>query len=128
MTDMLKTGVARLAAIRKSHASSLVTISRFGETDVPDISATVGHAPFLIVDDQGYETHVRVRDYLIASADYMFGGVVVEPKDGDRIIEVDGAATRTFEAMSPDSDEPSWRYSDPYRVTLRIHTKLVETT
>ena len=125
---MLKTGVTRLAALMKSHGSSLVTVSRHGEDDLVDVSATVGSSPFLIADAYGFETHIRMRDYLITAADYVFGGVIVEPQDGDQIIEVDGDVTRTFEAMSPDSDEPSWRYSDPHRVMLRIHTKLVETT
>jgi len=32
--------------------------------------------------------------------------------------------TFIYEVMAP-GNEPPWRYSDPYRRTLRIHTKLI---
>ena len=49
----------------------------------------------------------------------------MEPQAGDKIAEVLGAELVIYEVMAP-GREPCWRYSDPYRITLRIHTKQVD--
>ena len=42
------------------------------------------------------------------------------------IRETDGGKTYEYEVMAPGND-PCWRWSDDYRRTLRIHTKLIGT-
>ena len=68
----------------------------------------------------------EVRDYLVATADLILDEQRVLPERGDVIEETDGVAVYRYEVMSLGS-EPHWRYSDPYRSLLRIHTKLVAT-
>ena len=62
------------------------------------------------------------RDYLIQAADLDLG----EPQRGDQIRETQGATIYKYEVMAP-GKEPAFRFSDPYRKTYRIHTKLVGT-
>ena len=60
------------------------------------------------------------------TTDLLLAGVPVLPERGDRIRETQGATTYVYEVMAP-GKEPHYRYSDPYRKTLRIHTKHVST-
>ncbi len=41
-------------------------------------------------------------------------------------LTTDGDTTFVYELMSI-GNEPPWRYSDPFRIKLRIHTKRVDT-
>ena len=51
---------------------------------------------------------------------------VVLDERGDRIEETESGKKFTYEVM-PLGTEPHWRYSDPHRKTLRIHTKHIST-
>mgnify|MGYP000511424066 CR=1 FL=1 len=64
--------------------------------------------------------------YLIAAADLVLSGVQTLPQRGDRVVETAGDQQLTHEVIAP-GQEPCWRYSDPYRTTLRIHSKLIAT-
>lgn len=65
---------------------------------------------------------VESRDYLITTADLMLDGSATLPQRGDCIRETQGSLVFVYEVMAP-GNEPPWRYSDPYRRALRIHTK-----
>jgi hypothetical protein len=69
---------------------------------------------------------MQVRDYLIDTADLVLAGEQALPAKGDRIEEIDASKKHTYEVL-PLGGEQHWRYSDPYRRTLRIHTKLIGT-
>jgi len=90
------------------------------------LSATVGRTTFEQDDGAGAIVRSQVRDYLIDTADLVLGAAQTLPAKGDRIEEVNGGQKFTYEVM-PMGSEPHWRYSDPYRRTLRIHTKHVGT-
>ena len=64
------------------------------------------------------------RDFLVLAADLVLAGKAELPRAGDRIRETDGGQIFLYEVMAP-GGEPPWRYSDPYRRALRIHTKFV---
>ena len=51
----------------------------------------------------------------------------IDPRAGDTIVEIDGNHTFIFEVMALGGDPP-WRYSDPFRLKLRIHTKQIESS
>lgn len=53
-------------------------------------------------------------------------GVRILPKRGDQIIELVDGMKFIYEVLPIGSQKP-WRYSDPYRLKLRIHTKLTGT-
>ncbi len=121
---MLHRGQAWLAGKLTKHASRRVVYRR-DELGV-ELSATIAKSEYEQDDGEGVITRAQVRDYLIDTNALLLSIIGSLPRRGDRIVEVDGETTFIFELMSIGNDPP-WRYSDPFRVKLRIHTKLVET-
>lgn len=124
MTDLLSKGSEWLESQRTEHMTRLVAYQR-GTASV-ELPATVGRTLFRIDKGYGVQEHYESRDYLVLAGDLILGGAPVLPKAGDRVRETDGGKVFVYEVMAP-GNEPAWRYSDPYRQTLRIHTKLVAT-
>ncbi|MEZ6097165.1 MAG: hypothetical protein R3C03_23570 [Pirellulaceae bacterium] len=123
MGDMLEAGSNWLQQKRKQHATKAVVYRRGNKT--VSVLATIGRTVF--EQDDGAGSIIRgVRDYLIDTADPILNGQPVLPEKGDRVEESSEGRRFIFEVM-PIGKEPHWRYSDPYRTTLRIHTKLIET-
>jgi len=124
VADLLQKGSDWLEGMRTAHASRPVVYVR--GTDSVEVSATVGKTVFRLDKGYGVIERVEARDYLILAADIVLGGAAALPKAGDRIREVEGNKAFVYEVMAP-GNESCWRYSDPYRRTLRIHTKHVAT-
>ena len=118
MVDILKNALSWLESQRKKHLTFPVLYRRGGEASFT-VPATIGKTIFRIEDDYGRIVHYESRDYLISSADLLINAIIITPQKGDEIID-DGFI---YEVMAP-ANEPEWRYSDSYRNTLRIHTKL----
>ncbi|TWU39325.1 hypothetical protein [Novipirellula artificiosorum] len=123
MSDMLQRGQQWLSERLTEHASREV-IYRRGELGV-ELQATIGNSAYQQDDGEGAITRCQVRDYLINTTDLLLSAIGTLPRRGDRIVE-EGEPSVVFEVMSLGGDPP-WRYSDPYRLKLRIHTKQVET-
>jgi hypothetical protein len=121
---MLHRGQSWLAEKLTKHASRRVVYRR-DELGV-ELSATIAKSEYEQDNGEGVVTRAQVRDYLIDTNALLLSIIGSLPRSGDRIVEVDSETTFIFELMSIGS-EPPWRYSDPFRVKLRIHTKLVET-
>ncbi len=124
MTDLLDKGSAWLEGQRKKHATREVTYLRGANAVV--VKSTIGRTLFEQDDGAGVIIRTQVRDYLIDTADLVLAGQPTLPEKGDRIEETDAGKKYVYEVL-PLGSEPHWRYSDPYRRTLRIHTKLVGT-
>jgi len=122
MGDLLKQGSDWLEAQRTRHASRTVVYQR-GD-GLLELAATVGRTVFEMDTAMGLQERFESRDFLVLAADLFLGGNAMLPARGDRILETDGATTFTYEVMAP-GKEPHFCYSDPYRKTLRIHTKQV---
>ena len=120
MANLLADGVANLHVHRKAHMSSPVVYSR-GAASVT-VSATVGRTVFEAEDDSGSITRVTVRDFILTAADLVLDGSAAEPQAGDEIRETVGSTVFVHEVM-PVPGEGVWRWSDPHRVALRVHTK-----
>jgi len=120
MADLLQTGSDWLADQLKTHAGRTVTYRR--GTDTVAVTATIGRTEFEVDDEFGVLRKIESRDFLILAADLVLNGQAVLPERGDEIDETQGGVTYTYEVMAP-GKEPHFRYSDPYRKTLRIHTK-----
>ena len=90
------------------------------------MSAVIGRSTYQQDNGEGLVTRSQVRDYLIDTQSLLFSIIGGLPKRGDRIIEIDGEQTFVFEVMSLGGDPP-WRFSDPFRLKLRIHTKQIDT-
>jgi hypothetical protein len=120
--DLLQKASDWLEEMRVKHASRFVTYKR--DTDAAMVSATIGRTVFQIDDGGGIGTQYESRDFLILAAELVIRGKLVLPQRGDRILEMQGEQTIEYEVLAP-GKEPCWRYSDPFRKTLRIHTKQV---
>jgi hypothetical protein len=124
MPDLLEQGAAWLESQRTRHMARIVTYVR-GEGRV-DVAATIGKTTFEQADEYGVIHRTESRDFLVLTAVLVLAGTSTLPKAGDRIRETAGDQVFVYEVLAP-GGEPPWRYSDPYRKTLRIHTKHVGT-
>ena len=123
MPNLLEVGSQWLAGKLKEFASKSVLYRR-GSQEVP-VSATVGRTLLKLQDGfGGVRMEWTDRDFLIAAADLVLNGTRVLPERGDQIRETLGSRTFVYEVMAP-GQEPPWRWSDEFRVLLRIHTKQV---
>lgn len=122
MADLLQQGSDWLEDMREAHATRPVAYVR--GVDSVEIFATVGRTVFSIDKGSGVMERIEARDYLVTASALTLGGVVILPKAGDRILEAEGDKAYVHEVMAP-GGEPCWRWSDPYRKTLRIHTKQI---
>ena len=124
MGDLLRTGSDWLEAMRHKHASRTVTYRR-GAASV-ELAATVGRTEYDVDTGHGIVERYESRDYLLRTADLVLGGAAGTPQAGDRIEEVIAGDTVVYAVMAP-ANEPVWAYSDPGRITMRVHTKQVDT-
>ena len=116
MADLLRDGLVWLEQQRTTHCSSQVTYRR--ETTELLVNATFGRTEYEVEDDYGLRVVSQVTDFLILAEE--FSPTFDEPQASDQIV-ADG---RVYEVMAL-SGQGHWRWSDPYRTTMRIHTKEV---
>ncbi|MBI5725209.1 MAG: hypothetical protein HZA50_14715 [Planctomycetes bacterium] len=123
MADMLEQATDWLDAMRSKNLSRPVLYCRGG--DSVEVAATVGKTVFEIDSGYGAIERFESRDCLVSVQALVLNGVQVEPRPGDFFREAVGAKVLVYEVMAPGKEE-CWRFSDPYRKTFRIHTKLVD--
>ena len=124
MGDLLDRGAAFLDAQRHQHLSRPVVYRR--GTDEKEVQTTIGKTEFEQADDAGLIHRVESRDFLVRTADMDLGSGLTLPRAGDQVRETVGTAVFVYEVNAP-GGQPPWRYSDPYRRVLRIHTKHIGT-
>ncbi len=124
MADMLEQASNWLEDQRTEHASRTVTYQR-GASSVA-LVASIGRTICDVDNGFGVVERTESRDFLVLAVDLLLAGVPVLPERGDRVRETQGTTTYVYEVMAP-GKEPHYRYSDPYRKTLRIHTKHIST-
>jgi len=117
MGDLLRQGSQWLESMRDTHLSSPVTYKR----DVVSypVNATFGRTSYEVADDYGATIQTHVVDFLILGKALPF-----EPEPADVIVapSTGSGQARRYEVMNL-GGEGFWRWSDPYRTTMRIHTK-----
>ena len=115
MIDMLRDGMAWLERQRTKFMSSPVVYKTDHGSGMEtfEVQATFGRTSYEIADGYGATIKTHVIDFLISAEDLTF-----EPEAGDVIV----ADNRRYEVMDL-GGESCWRWSDPYRMTMRIHTK-----
>jgi hypothetical protein len=123
---MLAQAASWLSGVRKANMTTVVTYTRPGApaASVP-VSATIGATTFQIENEYSVLVQFTSRDFLITAADLVLGAAVVQPKPGDCITESAASGTIVYQVLAP-GKEPCWRWSDPYRNTIRVHTKQVQ--
>ncbi len=124
MGDLLDRGSAFLDDQRHKHMSRTVVYQRGAEAK--EILATIGRTEFEQADDAGLIHRVESRDFLVRAADLDLGAGPILPRAGDQVRETVGTQVFVYEVNAP-GGQPPFRYSDPYRRVLRIHTKHIGT-
>lgn len=123
-TDVLQRSAEWLARQIEAHASREVRYRR--GASVLTTQAAVGRTEFEIDDGQG---GVRIehwdRDFLMRADGFILDGRPAEPQSGDRVEEPTPQGTFIYEVLAP-AGHPVWRYDDPYRQMIRVHTKLIK--
>ena len=121
--DLLESSSAWLEDQREQHLTRPVVYQR--GTDTVEVNATIGRTVFAVDDGTGAALRIESRDYLIRASHLVLDGQRALPRRGDQIHEMQDGVIFVYEVMAP-GQEPCWRYSDPYRRTLRVHTKQVD--
>lgn len=122
MTDLLRVGSRFLEDQRHLHMTRPVSYRR--GLDSIDLVATVGRTLFEQTDQFGALHRSESRDYLIRASDLVLAGGPATPKPGDVVREDLGTEVLLYEAVAL-GGEPPFRFSDPDRLTLRLHTKFI---
>jgi len=122
--DLIAKASQFATAQRHEHMSRTVTYER--GADVVQIQATPGESEFDLEGRGGGLIRAESRDYLIRAEDLVLATGATLPEDGDVIREVQGARELVCEVSSPGPGEPVFKWSDPDRRTLRVHTKVIE--
>ncbi len=115
MSDLLQTGAAWLANRLADSAASLCTYHR--GNSYAQVRATVGSSTFEAASQSGVIEVWQSRDFIIKASSLPFG----EPLRHDTIVETIGGVDLTYEVTSP-SGMPVFRYADPFRNCVRVHT------
>ena len=124
MGDLLDRGSAFLDDQRHKHMSRTVVYQRGAEAK--EVLATIGRTEFEQADDAGLIHRVESRDFLVRTADMDLGSGLTLPRAGDQVRETVGTQVFVYEVNAP-GGQPPFRYSDPFRRVLRIHTKHIGT-
>ena len=124
MGDLLDRGAAFLESQRHQHMTRSVFYRR--GTDEKEVQATIGKTEFEQADDAGLIHRVESRDFLVRTEDLDLGAGPILPRAGDQVRETVGLSVFVYEVNAP-GGQPPFRYSDPYRRVLRIHTKHIAT-
>jgi len=122
--DLLQRGSDWLEDQRTKHATRSVVYQRGEGGSSIEVQATIGKTQFDVDNGAGVLLRVESRDYLILTTNLVLDGEQTAPKQGDLIRETVGEREYVYEVMAP-GGAPHFRHSDPYRKTLRIHTKLL---
>ncbi len=119
---MLEAATAYLANRLATVTAVPVVYSRadsFGATS-ETIQATRGQSTYESTEADGTVNRITARDYLVPAASL---ATFIEPQDNDEITD----GTEIYVVQSMAGDKP-FRYSDPGKHQIRIHTKLLRTT
>lgn len=97
-----------------------------GDTQIALGNVSRGRWVFRFEDEYHTTKRIETRDFLVAAEELVIGGVPVEPVIGDRIQETVAGDRITYEVVSV-NNEPCFRWSDPGRTQLRIHSLRIKT-
>jgi len=123
VADLLEQAVSWLGRMRGTHLARTVTYQRDGQS--ADLPATLGSTDYQVSDESGLTVQAVAMDFLVAADQLVLGGIRTLPRPGDRVRLADGGQVKVYEVLDL-AGGGHYRPSDPYGVTLRIHTKQVD--
>src|SRR5262245_43282751 len=122
---LLARGQALLNRLRKQDGVA-VTYSRGSGPAAESVPLTCWVAGTRVQAEEagGVVVQWGERDYMVAVADLVLGGIPTTPQKGDRLAEA--VSGQVWELVEPRTLEAAWRYSDHTRLTYRVHAKRVK--
>ncbi len=123
MVDVLEDAAEWLGEQFEEHVSRLVRYERDGEFVL--LKVTVGRTEYQASNEYGGIINKWTdRDFIFPAEDLVFSDGRATPEEGDKIHELDpnDSVNRTYEVMI-ENDQQCFRFCDPYRKVLRVHTK-----
>ncbi len=88
-------------------------------------AATRGRTELEVGDDFGIAHQAETDDWLVDAAALVVDGEFHRPRAGDLVHHTDAAGVEgIYEICHPGGEEP-WRYCDPQRTRIRLHTKRI---
>jgi len=124
MADMLGKASRWLEGQRHKYLTRAVVYRRGLESIT--VNASIGRSSFEQSDESGLITRMESIDFLIRSSDLVINGIRTLPMPGDQIRDQLDINVFVYEVMA-DGADAEYKWSDPNKETLRIHTKLVAT-
>jgi len=124
VSTLSERGRDALVARQKAAAGVSVTFTRKADGTTQTLTVIPGLATAVSTETPG-RVEIAERDYLVAVADLMVGGVEYPPLLGDRFTETINGVATTFEVQTPTSGEEAVRYSSQWRSMYRCHCKRV---
>lgn len=121
MTNLLNQSVARLTAIMKSAAADQITYR--GDAIAVSLRAAKGTTTFEVVDQAGLLERQESVDWIVDAGDLVGPTGQITPARGHTVEETGPNGTVHVYTVNAPGKEPPYRWLDPYRTTLRIHTK-----
>lgn len=88
------------------------------------LTAIPGSTDFETVGPSGVIETIQTRDWIVKASELILNSAIVLPAAGDEIDETVGSEVLTYRVVAPTGDTV-YRFSDPYRKILRIHSKLI---
>ena len=110
--SMLSEGMAALRSAESEWFGEQIVYRRSDGVSY-EIVAVPGQTRFHARNDSGVFISQQVRDFIVRP-----GEIAGEPVQGDEIV----FQGEVYEVLAPNG-EPVWRWSDPLRTAMRIHTK-----
>lgn len=125
MPNLLERGATWLGAKLKSEgvAGRTVRYVRKGRF-IAELECSVAMQDYEVLQDDGSLTLVKSFDYTITAADLVLNGSLIEPRQGDQIIETIAGAVRTFEVVML-GNKPCFEWQDTAGILLLVHTQRI---
>jgi len=123
MTNLLQDGVTWLGERLKESASVTIVYQR-GPHVSDDLTVTKSLHEYEVIDTDGIMTTIKSTDYLIHAADLIVNDTVITPRSDDRVTEVVGGVSQTYEVM-PLGPQKEYEPLDTDGVIMTVHTKRV---
>lgn len=121
---MWKAAGKALEIALQAHAAGAVTYSRGANTVT--LRAAPGRTLYERETAAGIIETVESKDFLFKTSELILGGSQTLPQRGDKLTESDTETGKvyTYEVTGPGT-EAVYRFADPMRRVIRLHTKQV---
>jgi hypothetical protein len=84
--------------------------------------ATKGSSTYEVSDFESVRLRSYDADWIFPAELLDFGSGIVEPQRGDKITWIDANGFTHTYLVASQSEDPHFRYTDPFKIGLRVHS------